>query len=76
MRKPKFTSPSLVTGYVRLATPIALLATVATACDESNGPLITQPAERSAQEPSADASPPSPCPPPIGLGMILRVHIE
>lgn len=57
MRKPKCASPSIITGCFRPAAPLALLATLVTACDKSNGPLITQPAERSAQRPSADAAP-------------------
>lgn len=57
MRKRKFTSPVIITDGFRLAAPLALLATLATACDKSNGPLITQPAERSSQRASADAAP-------------------
>jgi hypothetical protein len=57
MRKPKFTSPSILKDCRRLAAPLALLATLVTACDKSNGPLITRPAERSVQQPAADAAP-------------------
>ncbi len=60
MRKPKYPSPSIVAGCFRLAAPFALLATLATlatACDDSSGPPITESAERSAQRPSADVAP-------------------